>query len=843
MPDEALKQIQEDRKKRVDKNKDKSNLIADNGLADRVFDVYDLINDLTNPVARKLKNLMEYGVTEEIIAENYATMTPNVQSMEEAYSTLESVFIKLATEVSNNPNGIVIDLRTGEKNERLSNMQAKRVGLDEYEDFETRAQRFAKKDMEMDKFREDFLGENGFDFQKFFTGSSKKNENWFWEKSWNNDNNIDGYKKISDGLKEAVNSKKVFLNSIDNNKLALYRLGHELYHARGTIEYELCLRNYESFIKEHPECQDIVVFKEDGELNPEVDKAMDAERDYKLGYLLAQVVESGFTPNTIEEKKFLAYISVAAMKIPGYREDALKALGVKEVGKELYEYINSAFGTKISNESNLQDKIDLFSKSLEHAVDIDSLFDKTINGKITDKEINKYIERIGGEKFTITSIENMYKQNSKSNMDRHFEKSALKFTIQDETSLNALYRNTEVNAWLDSKEDVRRMFIASYFLDIEDLEALEPKTKGIENKIKMNKKRLDIFKKENPGLVEEYLDENGELKPEIRKEAEEYRTHKAKSEMLRDFMRDLTEDGINSKEEFDGMTNVEKRNYLRQAIAGLEYVKGDSNTALGKLIYRRLELLNTDQEQFVDLSDPKNPVINKDLILQTFTEYSSATSYDSYEHLAQVLSVEVNEFNVKGKLKNYLREDSSTYESIDDLKTTEDKIARIESIKSQRAAAAAERFHDAIFRTSESNYKFDPHLIARDENELINNQTKEVVNDESDVRKENTDELLPTIPKQGFWAKLKGFFTRDDKDSKPGFFSRLFGKNEEEVVVEEVINVNEEASSKKNTFDSMLKVDNSGSKIEQAAREQSSGRNDTSQYGKQAEAEQDVADK
>jgi hypothetical protein len=50
--------------------------------------------------------------------------------MEEALNLLGSTFIILATEISKQPNGIVIDMSTGLIDEEKSAIQAKRLGLE-----------------------------------------------------------------------------------------------------------------------------------------------------------------------------------------------------------------------------------------------------------------------------------------------------------------------------------------------------------------------------------------------------------------------------------------------------------------------------------------------------------------------------------------------------------------------------------------------------------------------------------------------------------------------------------------------------------------------------------------
>ena len=82
----------------------------------KLIDFDDLMQE-DNDVVKRLKNLFKFGVTEEQVRNIYS-MSSDIYvggSKEEAFKNLEKVFLTLAIKITNYPNGIVIDLKTGEK--------------------------------------------------------------------------------------------------------------------------------------------------------------------------------------------------------------------------------------------------------------------------------------------------------------------------------------------------------------------------------------------------------------------------------------------------------------------------------------------------------------------------------------------------------------------------------------------------------------------------------------------------------------------------------------------------------------------------------------------------------
>ena len=96
----------------------------------KLIDFDDLMQE-DNDVVKRLKNLFKFGVTEEQVRNIYS-MSSDISvggSKEEAFKNLEKVFLALAIKITNYPNGIVIDLKTGEKDETLSKIQCRELNI------------------------------------------------------------------------------------------------------------------------------------------------------------------------------------------------------------------------------------------------------------------------------------------------------------------------------------------------------------------------------------------------------------------------------------------------------------------------------------------------------------------------------------------------------------------------------------------------------------------------------------------------------------------------------------------------------------------------------------------
>lgn len=220
----ASKEERADRQKRIEKTKDQSNLIADNGLDGKVIDVYDILERSNNSVITRLRKLREYGITDEMIAELYSNTTSNVETRDSAIDTLAAVYKNLVRYINKLPNGIVIDPRTGEKNEAASLRQAARLGIDDNRSF-GRLQKKGKEILQEELIKS--IMKNGpkenlkqnmrknlkkFDFNEILNDRSRQPNNEVKERrieNYMNEMILEDIKKVQSLVDSSVDMKKI----------------------------------------------------------------------------------------------------------------------------------------------------------------------------------------------------------------------------------------------------------------------------------------------------------------------------------------------------------------------------------------------------------------------------------------------------------------------------------------------------------------------------------------------------------------------------------------------------------------------------------------------------------
>ena len=836
---ENQNEIQAARQARIDKNKDKNNLIADNGLKDHVYDIYDILATSRDPEVLKVKNLMQAGVTEEYIVDVYTGLSGNVVSMEEALSALNATFFCIATEITNNPNGIVIDMATGLIDERKSAIQAKKVGLE----VDGITPGFIKEQMKkfesqnpvkelLESFKELTVKETVVNNLEMI-----KNRDWY--RVYENPN--DYLKNVPKEYLDFVDKNVKILKKYNSTEAEYIRLVHDMKHAEGTVLYDELVAKEVQMLKENPELAEMKLKDEMGNLDPRVDEFMDAEKNAMIGIIL-----NNFSNNDINEirdeqmKKFITIFSLAAMKIPQYKDDALKVLGL--TGKSLEEqlaFYNKVLGTKMDNEEKLQKKIDLFSEAIEHAADIGSMFEVVQKGKIQDYMIDDLMESMGKD-LTITSIEKQLKENKKTNIEKQFNGSVIKFDKDDLDKINESYKEGTINSWISSKQEAKEYKVLMLVLQKEELGYLSSKAKIHENNIKAIDNRIKETIEQYPELAD-LFDENGEMKPESREKAELFQTEKLKSEIMKLYVKDLNDDKDYSRENFDNMSRVAKKEYIRTTIAGLEFADKTGNIALKKLALRRLEVLNDGQDSenwIIDVDANCNYMIHNDNLLHLYGDTKDLPGISNFGDLKTKMAAQMISQKIVKKMDEIIDMPDENLLDFSDL-SPEDKIKAIENSKTEgkrrRIESGKEKPYNYPGRDEEEIEENERHELAATEKRSEQDQVpaEESINNESQpVNTESPKEETNNI-KGGFFNNIKEMFNRlmkrnqlritDGKENqeKKGFFSRLFNRKEDVTIIpinlNEDVRQSEDMTKKKSSFDESIRYGERDGSLEKNA--------------------------
>lgn len=121
---------EEIKKEAAIENKNTENAIVDEDNLN-LIDIDDVLKE-DNAVTRRIKNLFDYGITEEQIKTLFNTVNDisSGASLDDALKTLNHIFIVLASKITNSPEvPLVIDLATGERDDVLTEIQAVELGI------------------------------------------------------------------------------------------------------------------------------------------------------------------------------------------------------------------------------------------------------------------------------------------------------------------------------------------------------------------------------------------------------------------------------------------------------------------------------------------------------------------------------------------------------------------------------------------------------------------------------------------------------------------------------------------------------------------------------------------
>lgn len=781
------------REEQIIANKEKSqNIIIDENIQGFVYDIYDIIETSQESPAIRVRNLIQAGIPIELVAEAYARVSPNVNNIDEALNGLDTAFLILAQSISDYPNGIVIDIETGRIDEKKSRVQALDVGITDINPTMIYADKILEEMGDIKKGNT--INELTEHLNAIFGREVIKNEfiilndtKWFWDVG----NLGDLLKDAPKEYMEYVDSKIKLLQGYKPEQAEYIRLVHEMEHAKGTVMFDELQKKEAKMLVENPELIDFKVRDEDGKLDPKVDEFMDAERDAFIGIVLNRFKTKGYNEMTdTKSRKFMTIFALAAMKNPVFKDEALQVLGLEgKTLEEQLEFYNKVLKTRMTSIEDLNEKIDLFSESIEHAADVSKMFEGIQEGKIEDYLIDEMMKSMGKD-MTVKSIKEQLKENKKTTIEKHFDNSDIDFFENDLKEINSSYREATINSWVSTKQDAKEYKFLMLYLEKESWESIENNNYINNSKVKATSKKIDAMLKQYPEL-ESLLDENGELTDDARVKAESFKAEKLKAEVLKDYVKALNREDEFTRDEFEKMHISQQRDYLRTTFVGLEYAEANGNEALKKLALRRLEILNNglDKEKHVvEVDKDGNYMLYEKNLLDLFYRKTDMPGVSTIEDMKKRMTAQFIKQNIVNKLGEIEILPEEAFFDVSDM-LPEEQLTAIENFKSE---SRRQRVADGL--------------------EKENQQFEEVDDNE--------------VPKIGIMDQIKKMFSRfknrnqrlltDGKESeeKKGLFSKLFGKKEKVtkvyIDVNEVINGKEEKQIK-STFDSYIYENKDGS--------------------------------
>ena len=278
------------------------------------------------------------------------------------------------------------------------------------------------------------------------------------------------------------------------------------------------------------------------------------------------------------------------------------------------------------------------------------------------------------------------------------------------------------------------------------------------------------------------------------------------------------------------MKPIEKKDYIRTTIAGLEFANKTDNLALKKLSLRRLEVLNEGQDSkdwIIDVDNNCNYQIYTENLLKLYEKEKISTGVSNFGDLKIKMSVQIITQKIINKMDEILDVPDNEFRDISDL-SMEEKIKIIENTK-------AEGRRKRVESGKEKPYN-DPRKeeVEQDKSEEIKDEQESAVvqENEESSNKELSNEESSNV-KSGLFNSIKNFFNTlknrnqlritdgNEIPEKKGFFSRLFNKKENEDVSVVRIDMNEETKKQpvknKSSFEESLRYGERDGSLEKNA--------------------------
>ncbi len=748
------KDNEKDRYKRIKNKKDENNLIAENGLKGNVVDVYDILERTTDsPTIIKLKKLRQFGVTDEMIVNAYEGLAGKVENTNTAIKKLGIVYRNLAIQISKEPNGIVINLATGDIDVRKSLAEARRLGLDvssHREKIERKEEfnLFKEKDNEKKETLE-IMAINYFKehkYNKYMTDSVSSFSQVMNDKEMQSFIKKDvNLLKLSDVLKNGLKNARKEITNADRKEMVLIKLERELDAARGTAKYTAILKQRDEFIRDNPKLEPIAqnLRDENGVLSKDAiirheSYTINLRLDYVLTGL-ARFNEKDLNSLSPEERTTLIKTVLGGLDFTQKNKNLIAAGMDPTVSFELvdsackfcWEMLDrldpelgrirreeKSQGYKdelyafLEKELGLEQKLDQKSftsliKDTTTALDfaLDYLQDDKRNiryqkverfilgksaKKIADSVFNKFFNK--NAEILDLDVNALMQEGIKSDFKKYTEKSQIDFIKRDEARFDRIYRECTVNSWIEDKQDAVMLSYASMHYMKDKYGKMEPKTKYAEERLAEITKRLEEFEKTHDTAGYKYS--NGVLTGEVRNKFERYRRNMSDAGMLKYYSVDMV-DFANGKT-YEELSDAHKKAYIRNTLVGLSYEDTvglkEKGKAIEKMAIVRLEMMNSDKKKFVTFDQEGNPIVNKELILEEYQKMSEY-KYSSFEELQLFAESRKDEY-VYSKLEEYEKLDPEYFMKLNRKVKPREIVHQIEDIRAashQREAQQTSR--------------------------------------------------------------------------------------------------------------------------------------------------------
>lgn len=779
---------------------------------DGAMDVYDLLENYKSDIAVvKINRLIEYGkVPMEVIAEKYSEVAGNITNKDLALMALDSVFFEVALQVTSEPNGIVIDLTTGFRDEELSREQEEALGMDS----EASSPNLSKTDIisasiekSLEKYRERRDAKRE-EMANAMTNTSQcrdtdrsaledalkrfRLENKYSEEQQKKDEKeyekLNYDKSVGKGITDA---KKLVIET-DPALIIFIDLIDQVNKAKGTPAFNVYISKLNKFIEQDPERKEIFtqITDENRDVLPEYKKQVKEYREQlgikvffeKTQYLTEE--DAQYLSDNDKKELYMDFISAFKQLGPNNKFYSQIIENIQKIFPEIKDLINEnkKFDTKklfafTEKVLELDEPLDskgfaklmrvcqqeLIHRQYNDAQDNEKIDFKLKNNKSPDKipddEIDKMFEGRAVEiHMDLNKI--LKDDGSKTDEEKYFGDSKIvQFSNRDAGNLKRKYKEFNSTSWISEKETAVKL----NFLSLVNLKRNLEKLSNIpfyKQKLDETEEKLEQMKLESNDVdFNQYLDPKGNIVEPHKTQILNYKKSKITEKILYDYITD--EQLVTSRSDYDELSKEDKQEYLLNTIALLDS-RTNMKSTVSKFIARRLELIESNENELVSIEENENgekiPVINNEALLEEYNKTSSH-HFESIEELMQYTKIKELEY-VNDKLEEYsnLRE-----EDFFELhgKTKAERSDEIENIRMdfnlrQRDESSKGEETPKITRNPKTTK--NEHVDA--ENAQTVEEKEEVISkDESFSENNNQTALAVTDKKPSLFDRIKDVFS------------------------------------------------------------------------------------
>lgn len=739
--------------------------------------------------------------TIETIADRYKSLAGNITDKNQALDILDDVFKIVAEDISNQPNGIVIDIKTGNKNQALSEEQSRKYSMDDVQEHTTQAQSQNQSVNEFSNF-ESKIGE-----EKLFTGDSKVTSDYFQnrleeyarsnytEETKSKINNKVNTYNMSDKDKDLVKKSEKNVRSTDHKVIKLIDMLEKLSKARGTPEYNIILEEFNGYLDKNPKDREKIseLLDENGNVK---EYYSNMNKDYKKDagvvfffneaeHLLKQDPEN----ISKEDKKELTIRFLSVYKFSGKNNELHDEIWDKmekffpefnirdenkKVNKEnFYNCLEQNLELKepLDRES-FQDLLAISEEYMLSSINEKGLSKFSKNKKISDKDMGSFFN----ERYVSMNVNEMLANYEKSSTQKFFEGSNIKFDEKNEKELKNLYYESNSEAWISSKEEAKELAFFSLIKLKEELNKCNDGGNYYKNKLNAVDNKLKKFKSFNKDFkFERYLTEDGKLLPENEEKFEVYQRNRVNGKLLKEYFKSAK--NINSYEDYNKLSKSSKESYLLNTMFGLEYMEKNQGSSFGKFAARRLEIIGSEANSFVSFKENGNTSnidINKEQILKEYNKLSSH-KFNTYEELSKYCNSKKIEY-VSMKLEQYSNLNEGHFFELDsdDVIERSNQIERIKvnfnkkqlensrklkEVSMEKDLKARRQFKTPTITGAKINPKtasdIDVMINASEKTEVDDmNIENNIINSDENTQKDINNELVPIEKKKNILGKI-----------------------------------------------------------------------------------------